>query len=135
VNRTGILEPLKARTRRGSGPERVTRPRVGGVLRGRIRVGSFPPQSVYPRIDDVDGLARSCARGRELGHLGRAAVHPRQLPVILQPYLPTEEEVARARETLEAAGPAMLAGGEFVDAAMLHGAQATVALADEYGTA
>jgi hypothetical protein len=29
----------------------------------------------------------------------------------------------------------MLAGGEFVDAAMLHGAQATVALADEYGTA
>jgi citrate lyase subunit beta / citryl-CoA lyase len=56
-----------------------------------------PPQSVYPRIDDVDGLARSCARGRELGHLGRAAVHPRQLPVILQAYLPTEEEVARAR--------------------------------------
>jgi citrate lyase subunit beta/citryl-CoA lyase len=97
-----------------------------------------PPQSVFPDLADEDGLARSCARGRELGHLGRAAIHPRQLPVILAAYLPTGEEVRRAQATIErleqAAGPATLEGGAFVDAAMLGGARQTVALAERYGT-
>jgi citrate lyase subunit beta/citryl-CoA lyase len=96
-----------------------------------------PQQSVYPRLDDAEGLARSCARGRQLGHLGRAAIHPRQLPIIEQAYLPTEAEVALARATiarLEAEGPVVLEGGEFVDAAMLGAARLAVALADAYGT-
>ena len=78
---------------------------------------------------DEEGLARSCARGRELGHLGRAAIHPEQLPVIEQAYLPTDEEVARAQATverLEAAGAGTLEGGEFVDAAMLGAARQIV---------
>jgi citrate lyase subunit beta / citryl-CoA lyase len=97
-----------------------------------------PPQSVYPHVRDAEGLARSCARGRELGHLGRTAIHPDQLPVIEQAYLPTDEEVARARATverLEAAGAGTLEGGEFVDAAMLGAARQIVALAQSYGTA
>jgi citrate lyase subunit beta/citryl-CoA lyase len=97
-----------------------------------------PPQSVYPDLADEDGLARSCARGRELGHLGRSAIHPRQLPVILDAYLPTDDEVRRARETIErlehASGPATLESGAFVDAAMLEGGRQTVALAERYGT-
>lgn len=97
-----------------------------------------PPQSVYPDLADDDGLARSCARGRELGHLGRAAIHPRQLHVIVDAYLPTDEEVLRARETIErlthASGPGTLEGGAFVDEAMVGGAQQTVALAERYGT-
>jgi citrate lyase subunit beta/citryl-CoA lyase len=96
-----------------------------------------PQQSVYPRLNDDHGLARSCARGRELGHLGRAAIHPRQLPIIEQAYLPTDAEVERAAATverLEAAGAGTLAGGEFVDAAMLGAAQRVVALATSYGT-
>ena len=58
-----------------------------------------PPQSVYPRLRDDEGLARSCRRGRELGHLGRAAIHPEQLEIIERAYLPTAEEVERARAT------------------------------------
>jgi citrate lyase subunit beta/citryl-CoA lyase len=96
-----------------------------------------PQQSVYPRLGDLDGLARSCARGRELGHLGRAAIHPEQLPVIEQAYLPTEDELDRARATverLETAGAGTLGAGEFVDRAMLGAAQQIVALAASYGT-
>ena len=96
-----------------------------------------PPQSVYPHVRDEEGLARSCARGRELGHLGRAAIHPAQLSVIEQAYLPTEAEVERARETaerLESGAVGTIGGGHFVDAAMLGAARQTLALADAYGT-
>ena len=95
-----------------------------------------PPQSVYPNVGDETGLARSCARGRALGHLGRAAIHPRQLPVIEQAYLPTEEELEKARATIErlqSAGAGTLGAGEFVDDAMLGAAQQVVALAAAYG--
>jgi citrate lyase subunit beta / citryl-CoA lyase len=96
-----------------------------------------PPQSVYPHVRDLEGLAASCRRGRELGHLGRAAIHPSQLQVIEAAYLPTAEEVAHAQATvvrLEAAGVGTLGGGEFVDAAMLGAAQQVLALAERYGT-
>jgi citrate lyase subunit beta/citryl-CoA lyase len=98
-----------------------------------------PPQSVYPHVRDADGLARSCARGRELGHLGRTAIHPDQLEIIERAYLPSEEEVARARETLarleSERGAATLEDGAFVDAAMLGAAHQLLALAERYGTA
>ncbi len=94
-----------------------------------------PPQSVYPHVKDEEGLARSCRRGRELGHLGRTAIHPAQLPVIEAAYLPTAEEVERARATiarLEGEGVGVLGHGEFVDAAMLGAARQVVALAERY---
>jgi citrate lyase subunit beta/citryl-CoA lyase len=96
-----------------------------------------PPQSVYPHVRDLDGLARSCRRGRELGHLGRSAIHPDQLPVIEQAYLPTVDEVERARETIERlqSGVGTLDGGAFVDAAMLGAAQQVVDVAERYGIA
>jgi citrate lyase subunit beta/citryl-CoA lyase len=96
-----------------------------------------PPQSVYPHLGDPDGLARSCARGRELGHLGRTAIHPEQLEVIEHAYLPSAEELRRARETVERleAGPgaAVLGSGDFVDAAMLGAARQLIAIAERYG--
>jgi citrate lyase subunit beta / citryl-CoA lyase len=96
-----------------------------------------PPQSVYPHVRDLDGLARSSRRGRELGHLGRAAIHPDQLQVIEQAYLPTGDEVEQARATIARLehGVGTLDGGAFVDAAMLGAARQVVALAERYGTA
>ena len=110
----------------------------GRIVNAAVAAGlPRPPQSVYPDVRDDDGLARSCARGRELGHLGRVAIHPRQLPIIEQAYLPTDAELDWARATIErldAAGAGTLADGVFVDAAMLGAAQQIVALAASYGT-
>jgi citrate lyase subunit beta / citryl-CoA lyase len=109
----------------------------GRIVNASVAAGlPRPLQSVYPHVRDDEGLARSCARGRELGHLGRAAIHPSQLPIIEHAYLPTEEEVDRARATvgrLETAGAGTLGDGEFVDAAMVGAAQQIVALATSYG--
>jgi citrate lyase subunit beta/citryl-CoA lyase len=96
-----------------------------------------PPQSVYPNIRDLDGLAASCRRGRELGQLGRAAIHPDQLRVIERAYLPTEEELERARATLERfdeEGAGTLSSGEFVDAAMVGAARQILELDERYGS-
>jgi len=93
-----------------------------------------PPQSVYPQVRDLDGLAASCRRGRELGHLGRAAIHPDQLEVIERSYLPTEAEVESARATLER-GLGTLEDGAFVDPAMAGAARTVIELADAYGVA
>ncbi|MFH8569711.1 HpcH/HpaI aldolase/citrate lyase family protein [Streptomyces sp. NPDC017993] len=92
-----------------------------------------PPQSVYRDIRDLDGLARSCARGRALGFLGRAAIHPRQLPVIEAAHLPGDEEIEAAEEVVRAAatdaGALALPDGRFVDAAVVAGARQVLALA------
>ncbi|MDI3422386.1 HpcH/HpaI aldolase/citrate lyase family protein [Streptomyces luteolus] len=93
-----------------------------------------PAQSVFPDIRDVDGLAASCAHGRALGFLGRAAIHPRQLPVIERAYLPDPAEVAAAEEIVKAAesesGALALPDGRFVDAAVVHAARRTLTLSN-----
>jgi citrate lyase subunit beta/citryl-CoA lyase len=89
-------------------------------------------------VRDDEGLRRSCEHGRALGHLGRTAIHPSQLPIIEQAYLPSGEELSVAQATLERlgeeSGAAALAGGELVDEAMRSAALAVVAIADRYGT-
>ncbi len=95
-----------------------------------------PVQSAFTHVRDLDGLAASCTRGRELGHLGRAAIHPDQLEVIERAYLPTEDEVARAREVVDASdgGATALADGRFVDEAVIRSARVVLALAERYGS-
>jgi citrate lyase subunit beta/citryl-CoA lyase len=114
--------------------------------RGRLvvaaRAAGLPPpaMSVYPDVSDVDGLAASCRLGRRQGFLGRAAIHPRQLPVIVEAFRPEPEEVARAVTLLagvaEAAdageGTVVLADGRFADRAMVGAARRVVELAARY---
>jgi citrate lyase subunit beta / citryl-CoA lyase len=103
-----------------------------------IRVPSTIVNARFALAAYPEGLARSCARGRELDFLGRAAIHPRQLPIIEQAYLPTEAEAALVRATIERleeeAGATTLAGGELVDAATLGAARQIADIAERYGT-
>lgn len=93
-----------------------------------------PAQSVYTDIRDLEGLARSCCRGRALGMLGRVALHPCQLETIVRSYLPTAQEIERAAEVVAAArrdeGALALPDGRFVDPAVVEGARRVLALAD-----
>ncbi|MET9960586.1 CoA ester lyase [Streptomyces sp. NPDC006326] len=108
-------------------------PRSRVVVAARAAGLAPPAQSVFPDIRDLEALAVSCARGRALGFLGRAAIHPRQLPVIERAYLPGPEEVSAAQEIVTAArrtpGAVALPDGRFIDAAVLAGAERIVALA------
>ncbi|MBD8063020.1 HpcH/HpaI aldolase/citrate lyase family protein [Oceanitalea stevensii] len=100
-----------------------------------------PVMSVYPHVRDLDGLAESCRAGRRLGFSGRTAIHPGQLDTIRAAFLPSEEEVERAREVVArvegavaaGTGALVLADGSFLDVAMVDRARATLALATHHG--
>ncbi|MFJ2258345.1 HpcH/HpaI aldolase/citrate lyase family protein [Streptomyces sp. NPDC087844] len=108
-------------------------PRSRVVLAARAAGLAPPPQSVHPDVRDLAGLAASCAHGRDLGFFGRAAIHPRQLPVIEAAYLPTREEIETAETILSAAathsGAQALQDGRFIDTAVVAGAHRTLAMA------
>ena len=95
-----------------------------------------PAMSVYTNIDDPQGLAASCRRGRALWFIGRAAIHPRQLSVIAACFIPTKAEASAAQELLDALarantaeqGVVVLPNGQFVDRAMIKGAERVRAL-------
>ncbi|HZF92204.1 CoA ester lyase [Streptomyces sp.] len=108
-------------------------PRSRVVVAARAAGLPPPAQSVHPDTRDLKGLAASCARGRALGFLGRAAIHPRQLPIIERAYLPTPEEIEQAETVVKAAarerGAQALEDGTFIDAAVVAAAQRTLSLA------
>lgn len=109
------------------GTSELSWPRSRIVVAARA-AGLIPPaMSVYPHVDDLDGLEASCRAGRAMGFRGRAAIHPRQLPVIRAAFRPSPEEVADAQALLAAFSQAAEAGhgvivlpdGRMVDAAMI----------------
>ncbi|GAB2574213.1 HpcH/HpaI aldolase/citrate lyase family protein [Microlunatus antarcticus] len=107
--------------------------RVRSVVAARAAGLSAPAMAVHPHLDDDEGLRASCRHGAALGLRGRAAIHPRQVPVIREAFTPTAEEVADARQVVQAlagaAGAVRLPDGRMVDAAMGAEARAVLALA------
>jgi citrate lyase subunit beta / citryl-CoA lyase len=110
------------------------------VLAARAAGLPAPAMSVYSNVVDLDGLAASCRTGRAMGFVGRSAIHPRQLPVIVEAFRPSPEDVRQAEELLAALetsaasgrGTAVLPDGRFADRAMVAAARRTVALARRY---
>jgi citrate lyase subunit beta / citryl-CoA lyase len=135
---TGIvLGEVDLRSRTGALEEGLDWAR-GRLVNAAVAAGlPRPPQGVYTNIRDLDGLAASCRHGRALGHLGRQAIHPDQLPVIVSAYLPARDEVEQARATIErleqSASASALESGAFVDAAMLGAARQVVEIWEAYG--
>ncbi len=81
-----------------------------------------PLDGVYPLVDDLEGLRRQAKQSKALGFFGKLAIHPDQLPEILNAFRPSPSEMERARrfaEALERAEPqeggAVDIGGKFID--------------------
>lgn len=98
-----------------------------------------PAMSVFPHVDDLDGLAASSRAGRRMGFVGRAAIHPRQVPVIAAAFRPSPEELADAHAVIDSFARASAAGngvlvledGRMIDPAMVVQARAVLDRAGE----
>ncbi|GAA0982568.1 citrate (pro-3S)-lyase subunit beta [Nocardiopsis tropica] len=95
--------------------------------------GRFALDSVYIDIADTDGLTAEALDAVALGYAATVCIHPSQVPVIRAAYRPTDDEIAWAREVLDAeAGNngVYQVRGQMIDAPLLAQARAIVARLD-----
>jgi citrate lyase subunit beta/citryl-CoA lyase len=88
-------------------------------------------------VNDPDGYRAECAAARRHGFAGKSCIHPSQIAIANEAFMPTAAEIARARTILVAAADAQARGvgaylveGQMIDAPFLTRARAIVALAD-----
>jgi citrate lyase subunit beta / citryl-CoA lyase len=118
------------------GPEGLAWARGRLVSASRAAGLGAPMLSVYPHVNDEEGLRRTCLEGRALGFVGRTAIHPRQLAPIIESFTPSASQVADAAALLAAVekagvaegGVIVLPDGRMVDPAMLGRAREIVDL-------
>ncbi|WP_133800821.1 HpcH/HpaI aldolase/citrate lyase family protein [Kribbella caucasensis] len=121
------------------GPEGLAWARGRLVSASRAAGLGAPMLSVYPHVNDEDGLRRTCLEGRALGFVGRTAIHPRQLVPIVESFTPTAVELSKAADLLAAVekagvsegGVIVLPDGRMVDPAMLGRARELTTLMQE----
>jgi len=94
--------------------------------------------SVYSDVANMDGLKKNVLTSRSLGFEGMGCIHPRQVPVIHQAFVPTEEEIEKARriveafEAAEASGSGVVAlGSKMIDPPVVKRAQKILELASK----
>ncbi len=106
------------------------------VLASRAAGIEPPIDSVYPHLDDPDGLREQAEFARSLGFFGKSAIHPRQLDILHRVFTPTGSEIAWAREVVDAFDAAggeafQLPSGEFVDLPVAERARRLLQLAGD----
>jgi len=95
----------------------------------------------YASVSDPDGYRAECEAARRHGFAGKSCIHPSQIAIANEAFMPKPAEVERARRILAAAAEAhaksvgaFLVDGRMVDAPFLVSARAIVALADLHAT-
>jgi citrate lyase subunit beta/citryl-CoA lyase len=89
--------------------------------------------TVYPHVNDDEGLRREAGFIKQLGFDGKSVIHPNQIPIIHEIYAPTEREIDTARRIVEAAASAAQRGlgavsldGRMIDAPVIRRAEYTL---------
>ena len=94
-----------------------------------------PIDTVWVHIKDLDGIALSAKRAKQLGFQGKMCIYPPQVEVVNRAFTPTEEEIAFARRVVAAFEKAEREGsssiqldGYFIDYPIVYKAQRTLDL-------
>lgn len=93
--------------------------RVEMVLASRLANIAQPVDGVTTSFDDVPFLTAAVARARRLGFGAKLCIHPRQVDVVNQGFLPNEQELSWAAAVMEAVaksdGGAISLNGKMID--------------------
>lgn len=93
------------------------------VLASRLAKLLAPVDGVCTEIDEPERLEADTHRARRLGFGGKLCIHPRQVAMVNQCFVPTVEEVAWAQRVMAAAekasGAAIAVEGRMVDKPVL----------------
>jgi len=107
------------------------------LLAARAAGVPYPMEAVFMDFRNNEALRVESEIARNLGYVGKVAIHPGQVPVINEVFTPSEEVVAYQRKVLaafeeaEAAGKASIAvDGRMVDYAVARVARTVIARAE-----
>ena len=94
--------------------------------------------TVFPDVQDEEGLVAETRHIKQLGFSGKSAIHPKQIAPIHRIFAPTEQELERARRIVEAflraeteGSGAVAVDGRMVDLPVVARARRVLALAGE----
>ncbi|TDN59211.1 CoA ester lyase [Paraburkholderia sp. BL10I2N1] len=108
------------------------------VLASRV-AGLLPPvDGVTVTLDDAAQLATDASSARNLGFGGKLCIHPKQIAQVNAAFSPSEEDLAKAREVVEAfaraGGGAVSVNGRMVDLPVLLKARRQLAMMERRST-
>ena len=70
------------------------------IVQVAASAGIVAVDSPFFDIADLEGLKKETTAARDLGFHGKAAIHPKQISVINEVFVPSDEEIAKARQIL-----------------------------------
>lgn len=115
------------------GESELEHARAEMVVASRAAGLEGPIDTVWVHINDLDGLAGSAKRARQLGFQGKMCIYPPQVELVNRAFTPTEKEVAFARRVVAAFEEAERAGsssiqldGFFIDYPIVYKARRTL---------
>jgi citrate lyase subunit beta/citryl-CoA lyase len=95
--------------------------------------GVYAIDSIWQKIDDVDGLIRDATSGMRLGYKGKSIIHPSQIDPVHKIFVPNREEIEWAKKVVDTLGDAMSKGkgavrleGKMIDAVHYKRAKAVL---------
>lgn len=90
------------------------------------------------QLGDIDTLRGETTRAVQMGYTGKLAIHPEQVPVIVETFAPSTEELDRARRLIEAHEAHQADGsgvfsfeGQMVDMPIIRAAHRVIARAGQ----
>jgi len=72
------------------------------IVNASKAAGIQPIDSVFSDVEDMEGLKEFVKRSKALGFEGMGVIHPRQIPVIYQAWMPSEKEIEKAQKIVDA---------------------------------
>jgi citrate lyase subunit beta/citryl-CoA lyase len=96
------------------------------VFVSRLAGVGAPIDGITAALDDETRLRADVDRARRLGFAGKLCIHPKQVDPVNQGFLPSEKDVAWAKQVLaatDAGGGAVRVGAEMVDAPVVERAR------------
>ncbi|MBN2773498.1 MAG: HpcH/HpaI aldolase/citrate lyase family protein, partial [Prolixibacteraceae bacterium] len=67
-----------------------------------VAAGVQPLDSVFSEFEDVDLIRENAKRSKNLGFVGVGCIHPSQIKIIRDVYIPEENEIEKAKEIVSA---------------------------------
>ncbi len=107
------------------------------IVNAAKAAGIQPIDSVFSDVQDMEGLRETVLKSKSLGFEGMGVIHPRQIPVIVKAFAPTDEELEKARKIVNAFNEAkekglgvVALGSKMIDPPVVKRAFNTIKLAE-----